>query len=195
MKRIAYIHGLNSSPGSFSYIVPKLTAHEPHLISYKSYQRLSESLVEVYEALPKGQPLTLVGHSLGGVIATLIAAEHPELVEKLVVMSSPFKGSFAAHALRWLPGGFPVFRDVVPSGQHILKCQELNLDIPTLSIITTGGSMPTVPEPNDSVITIASQNGLCFGKKVEINATHFEVLLNPETVRIIDDFIFGENDA
>lgn len=194
MKHIAYIHGLNSSPTSFNYISAELPKHEAHLISYKSHQSLSASIIEVLQKLPKDQKLTLVAHSLGGVIAAIIAADFPDHVEKLVAISSPFKGSKAASTLRWIPGSMRVFNDIVPQAPLIRRCRELELDVPTLSIITTGGHLQTSPEPNDSVVSVASQRGLRFGEKVELHATHFEVLLSDKAVDILKDFIFGEDD-
>jgi pimeloyl-ACP methyl ester carboxylesterase len=36
-----------------------------------------------------GEPAALVGHSLGGVVATMIAADHPELVSTIVAVDPP----------------------------------------------------------------------------------------------------------
>lgn len=36
-----------------------------------------------------GQPVVLVGHSLGGVLAMLLTARSPELVERLILLSPP----------------------------------------------------------------------------------------------------------
>lgn len=193
MKHIAYIHGLNSSPLSFSYISERLPEHKPYLIRYKSYQRLGDSIAEVLSQLPQDEKLTLVGHSLGGVISVLIAANCPERIEKLVAISSPFKGSRAACTLRWIPGSMQIFDDLVPRGHFISQCRSLTLEIPTLSLITTGGHLQTSPEANDGVVAVESQKGLCFGKKIEINANHFEVLLSDRTVGILEDFIFGDH--
>lgn len=193
MKHIAYIHGLNSSSTSFSYIISQLPEHTAHCINYKSHQSLHTSIAEVISQLPAGETLTLVAHSLGGVIATLVAAEFPDLVNRLIVISTPFKGSRAAITLRWLPGSSKVFNDIIPTAPLIIKCRQLKLDIPTLSIVSTGGHLQTSPAPNDGVVTISSQHGLTFGEHVEINATHFEVLLSDKTVNVIHDFIFGDD--
>ena len=192
MKHIAYIHGLNSSPLSFKYLSQQLPEHTAHLISYKSHQSLGASLIEVLQQLPIDQKLTLVGHSLGGVIAALIASEFPCLVDQLVAISSPFQGSRAASTLRWIPGSMRVFSDIMPHAPLIARCSSLQLDIPTLSIITTGGHLNTSPEPNDSVISLSSQRGLRFGQQIEVNANHFEVLMSDRAVHIIKNFVFGE---
>jgi alpha/beta superfamily hydrolase len=137
--------------------------------------------------------VTLIGHSLGGVIAAIIAADFPDRVEKLVTISAPLNGSRAAMALRWMPGSLPIIHDIVPTSSIINRCAELDLSLPTLSIISTGGHMATSSEPNDSVVSLASQRGLQFGQKVEIDANHFEVLMIKETVDVIRNFLFGDH--
>jgi len=195
MKHIAYIHGLNSSSTSFSYIISKLPEHKAYRIDYNSHQSLETSIAEVISKLPRDQKVTLVAHSLGGIIATLVAAQMPNMVERLILISTPFKGSHAASTLRWIPGCSRVLHDIIPTAPHITRCRELALDIPTLNIISTGGSLQTSPVPNDGVVTISSQRGLCFGERVEINATHFEVLMSDRTVNTIRDFIFSEENV
>lgn len=192
MKHVAYIHGLNSSSTSFSYLISKMPEHQAYRIDYHSHQNLESSISEVLSQLPRDEKLTLVAHSLGGVIATLIAAQMPTMVERLVLISTPFKGSRAAVTLRWIPGASRVLSDIIPSAPHILRCRELKLDIPALSIISTGGSLQTSPVPNDGVVTVASQYGLSFGDHMEINATHFEILLSDKTANVVRDFVFGE---
>lgn len=191
MKHVAYIHGLNSSQMSFKYILEKLPEHHPHLIGYASHQPLKDSIEDVLKQLPKKHTLSLVGHSLGGVIATLIAADYPEKIEKLITISSPLQGSRAAETLRWIPGSLSVLNDIVPRGPLITRVCGLKLKVPTVSIISVGGHLATSPEPNDSVVAVSSQRALQFGKKIEINANHFEVLLHDRTAKIINDFLFA----
>ena len=77
MKTIAYVHGLNSSHRSFAYLTQNLPEHNIIKINYNSHQSLAESLLEVRKQLPKG-PLTVVGHSLGGLIATILVSDDPD---------------------------------------------------------------------------------------------------------------------
>jgi alpha/beta superfamily hydrolase len=199
MKHIAYLHGLNSTHASFSYIVQQLPAHHHHFIDYTSQQNLDASIeecaVKLFASLPRNASVTLIGHSLGGVIAAIIAADFPHRIENLITISAPLNGSRAAIALRWIPGISPVLHDITPSGVIINRCGDLDLSMPTLSIISTGGHTATfdaAQEQNDSVVALASQKGLRFGKKVEIDANHFEVLLSHQTATEIRSFIFGE---
>ena len=44
-----------------------------------------------------GRKVTLVGHSLGGLLVKSVSQEHPEMVESVVTMGSPFKEIVRAH--------------------------------------------------------------------------------------------------
>jgi pimeloyl-ACP methyl ester carboxylesterase len=46
-----------------------------------------------------GEPAWLVGHSLGGILSTMCAARHPELVQGVVLLDSPVIGGWKAKAL------------------------------------------------------------------------------------------------
>ncbi|HWK35844.1 esterase/lipase family protein [Sphingomonas sp.] len=55
-----------------------------------------------------GQPVTLIGISLGGIMARLIAHRRPDLVREVITVSSPFAGPPRAtnvwRAFEWLTG-------------------------------------------------------------------------------------------
>jgi len=191
MKNIVWIHGLNSSACSFNYLRAMLPNHNITAITYKSHQPLLESIAQVKKQLPKGR-ICLVGHSLGGLIAVLLAAEYEGRVDKLVTLSAPFAGSKAANFFRWLPGHPAVLKDIVPLAENILAISRLKLETPTLSIISVRGELVPISEPNDGVVSVASQKALKFGKKVEVNTSHFEILLANETVQLVQDFLFDE---
>jgi pimeloyl-ACP methyl ester carboxylesterase len=59
---------------------------------------IEDGMVEKLQQLhaSSGRKASLVGWSLGGVYARLLAARHPELVRSVVTLGSPFKGSARA---------------------------------------------------------------------------------------------------
>ena len=189
--QLCFIHGFNSSPHSFNYLRSQLPEHDATLVTYASHQPLRDSMQEVRTKLPKGR-FSLVGHSLGGVLAVLMAAEAVDRVDHVVAISAPFGGSRAASTLRWLPGHPKVMEDITPNAGKIELISQLKLQVPTLSIISTGGTLAVVGDANDSVVTVASQKALKFGRKVEVKANHFEVLLHDKTVKQISSFLFDE---
>lgn len=185
---IVYTHGFNSSPRSFNYLLSQLPEHEYTLVTYDSHQGLAKSIAEISKQLPD-EPFAFVGHSLGGVVNSLIA-EHAQHATHLITISSPLGGSKAAATLRWIPGYPALMHDITPSSAFIKAIAELKLKMPTISIISTGGNLPTSSEPNDSVVTVASQKALKFGRKHEVKANHFEVLLHDDTVKHIHNHLF-----
>lgn len=194
MITIAYIHGFNSSPRSFGYLRAFLPEHDVVLISYNSHQPIRDSMLEVRKQLPKGR-FFIVGHSLGGLLTVLMAAEHVDRVDGAVTISAPLGGSKSASMLRWIPGHPKIIHDLTPTSEKIELISQLKLQIPVLSIISTGGGLATTNEPNDSIVTVASQRALKFGKKIEVKANHFEVLMHEKTVKHIQDFVFQEETA
>lgn len=70
----------------------------------------AERLIERIAALAKdrGQPVALIGISLGGIMARYIARCRPDLVRQVITVSSPFAGSPRAtnvwRAFEWLTG-------------------------------------------------------------------------------------------
>ena len=162
-------------------------------INYTSHQPLEKSVAQVSRLLPKNEPLILVGHSLGGIIATTIALNETHDVRKLVTLSTPFGGSKFAYWARWLISGLPVLEDLTPQSPTIVRFAENKVPCPMLSVITTGGALPWSTEPNDTIVTVASQNALKYGKKVEVKANHFEVLLHERATEVVKKFIQMEN--
>ena len=55
------------------------------------FAKVEKRLVSLHGAT--GEPITLVGWSLGGVMARELAKKHPDKVAKVVTMGSPFSGS------------------------------------------------------------------------------------------------------
>jgi hypothetical protein len=54
------------------------------------------------------------------------------------------------------------------------------------NIVTTSGSNPLIPLPNDGVVTLDSMKHLPDQMELVMSeSTHYEVVLSPETVNII----------
>lgn len=64
----------------------------PHLV-----QHLADFATEQVERL--GEPVFLVGHSLGGFLSVMAAARHPHLVRGVLLIDSPLIGGWKANAL------------------------------------------------------------------------------------------------
>ena len=102
MSRFIYLHGFASSPGSkkaqfFRQRFAELgIGLEIPALDGGNFEGLTiTGQLEVIERAARGEPVSLFGSSMGGYLAALYAAGHPE-VEKLVLMAPAF--SFPA---RW----------------------------------------------------------------------------------------------
>ncbi len=62
--------------------------------------RLLERLQAAYEQA--GEPLSVVGWSLGGVYARFLALERPDWVHHVLTIGSPFHGEAGGHDFRWI---------------------------------------------------------------------------------------------
>jgi pimeloyl-ACP methyl ester carboxylesterase len=164
---------------------------KPVLIDYDSRQRLEKSIADVVRYIPKAEPVTLVGHSLGGLIATLIATRNLANVQRLITVSAPLAGSRVAAYARWVTS-IPCLSDIVPNSPVIREVASSRLTIPMLSIISTGGSLPG--EPNDSVVAVSSQRGLRNARQLEIKANHFEIMMHEQMHDAVRRFLYEDED-
>ena len=111
---VYYGFGVAQGDGSPTIVVPgflgsDLYLYELHFwlsrIGYKSYlsnigwnadclDTLSEKLISTIKKAHKetGKKVNLIGHSLGGVLSRSAAVQHPELVESVITLASPFRG-------------------------------------------------------------------------------------------------------
>jgi pimeloyl-ACP methyl ester carboxylesterase len=108
------LHGLGGSgrywqrlaqPDCFTLIAPDLggfgQSSKPNLTFDRDFHLAS--LDRLIDNVAPAKPVSLVGHSLGGVLAALWAARHPERLSSLALIATPFPG---VHSLpppvRWV---------------------------------------------------------------------------------------------
>jgi uncharacterized protein len=110
--RIIYLHGFASGPGSkkAAFFRERMPALEVPDLAAGDFEHLTiTSQLEVIEDLAAGDPVSLIGSSLGGYLAALYAARHPETV-KLVLMAPAFgfarRWAQAPEAAGWRKAGF-----------------------------------------------------------------------------------------
>ncbi len=111
---VYYGFGVEKGDGSPVIVVPGFLGSDIYLyelyfwlsrIGYKSYlsnigwnadclNTLSDKLIVTIKKAHKetGKKVHLVGHSLGGILSRSAAIRHPELVESVITLASPFRG-------------------------------------------------------------------------------------------------------
>jgi pimeloyl-ACP methyl ester carboxylesterase len=92
-----FLHGLAGSGAEWDALQERIPAEAPDL---RPYGTRDEYVADVVELIA-GRRVTLIGQSLGGHTGMLVAAHHPELVERLVVIeASPERDPDAPERIR-----------------------------------------------------------------------------------------------
>ncbi len=186
-----YIHGANSTSRSFAWMKERMPEHEMIDVEYDHTCSLGDTLDHLRTAAQRiGRHFSIISHSIGGVLAIGVANTHPDLVDRVVTMATPFRGCRAATLLRWV-APCPLFDDIHPYSPFIREQRLSSPRIPVLSIVTTAGGTTVMSEPNDGVVTLKSQTELVGPIYRSVAVNHFEVLLDEEAAMLTRDFIFG----
>ena len=86
----------------------------------------------------------------------------------------------------------PVFADINPLGITIRSVRRDEITVPIRSVVTTSEGSPLMHEPNDGVVTVASQTCLEGPDYHRVDFNHFEVLLADPVIDLAHDFLFAE---
>lgn len=188
---IVYIHGLNCTSRIFNYIHDRLPEHDAILINYESTGRVEDSYNSIIAKIPKDVPITIISHSLGGILGHLIATRDNQInVKKLITMSTPFGGSALAGLLKWIYPHYQILKDITPSCAIMREVNELSARCEFLSFVTTKNGTPYISGDNDGVVTIKSQKSCFPTQRVMVDSNHFEVVQDKNVFRTIKNFIF-----
>ena len=157
---LIYLHGFASSPASHKAQFFRARLAEagvalaiPELAPDFTHMTMS-SMLAIVEAGLAGDDVVLLGSSLGGYLATLVAARHPERVRGLVLFAPAFgfarrwEERIGAQALaRWRARGTaPCF--------HYGLGRELPLDI---ALLDDAGTYPEEPDPPAPALVFAGR--------------------------------------
>ncbi|MEO8049999.1 MAG: YqiA/YcfP family alpha/beta fold hydrolase [Acidobacteriota bacterium] len=104
--RVVYLHGFASSPQStkarffgdhfaeagVAFDAPQLDEGQFHNLTITGQMLVvGKAVATQAEKLTPGEPLVLMGSSLGGYLAALYAARHPRYVDRLVLLAPAFR--------------------------------------------------------------------------------------------------------
>lgn len=144
-----------------------------------------DSQTEVLEALLRervGEPVHLVGHSMGGMVGLQIAARFPELVRSLTLVSVPVDGPQAVARVLQIVG-LPIIRD---STFRLLRSRGITRLLSNFFVYDT-------PVP-DQMLEDAQKvsHAAVFGSAQAILSTNLEPIL--KKVRAPTLVLFGDKD-
>ena len=130
-----------------------------------------------------GGPVDVIGVSTGGSIAQHFAADHPELVSRLVLHSSAYalsneakrlqmRGAHLAKQRRWVKAFAVMLRPLLPDQGLLKYLSGLIVWLPSLLL----GLLAAPKDPSDLVITIEAEDKHDFKDRLgEISAPTFVV--------------------
>jgi len=99
---IAVIHGGPGGTGEVAPVAEELSITHGVLEPLQTKLTITGQLKELKDVIPKfgTPPLTLIGYSWGAWLSFIFAAQNPELVKKLILVSSgPFEASYATQIM------------------------------------------------------------------------------------------------
>lgn len=125
-----------------------------------------------------GEPVTLIGVSLGGILARFAAHREPALVREVITVSSPFAGDPRAtnvwRAFEWLSG------EKIDSPNVMARREEVAAPLPVPATAIWSAS--------DGLVNGA----ICHDehtRSIEIDSSHMGVQMNPLTLRAIAEVL------
>jgi pimeloyl-ACP methyl ester carboxylesterase len=182
---LVYIHGASATSESFNYIRSKLGAGID--INYDSRNGFENNLKSMQDQLADVKDMAFVAHSLGGVYSLHIANAMPEQVKGAVTLSTPYGGAEVAEFAKFFLPFSRLMRDIGPSSWAMKQAKQIKIQHPWTNIVTIKGQSPFIIEPNDGVVSIASQKHHEDMELLEVDYNHYEVVLSDQVVVLIKE--------
>ena len=182
---LVYIHGASATSESFNYIRSKLGSGID--INYDSRNGFENNLKEMQAQLADAKDIAFIAHSLGGVYSLHLANAIPDQVIGAVTLSTPYGGAEVAEVAKFFLPFSRLMRDIGPSSWAMKQADKIKIQHPWTNIVTVKGQSPFITEPNDGVVTIASQKHHEDMELVEVDYNHYEVVLSDQIVEIIKE--------
>lgn len=182
---LVYIHGASATSESFNYIRDKLGNGID--INYDSRNGFENNLADIVEQLKDVKDMAFIAHSLGGIYSLHLANAMPEQVLGAVTLSTPYGGAEVAEYAKYFLPFSRLMRDIGPSSWVMRQADKIKIQHPWTNIVTVKGQSPFLHEPNDGVVTIASQRHHVDMELVEVDYNHYEVVLSDLVVKLIQE--------
>ena len=183
--KIVYIHGANATSESFNYIRNKLGSGID--VNYDSRNGFENNLKDMQDSLDGQTDLVFVAHSLGGIYSLHLANSMPSAVKGAITLSTPYGGAAVADYAKYFLPFSRLMRDIGPSSWAMRQADKIKIQHPWTNIVTVKGQSPFMHEPNDGVVTIASQRHHADMELIEVDFNHYEVVLSDLVIGLIQE--------
>ena len=182
---LVYIHGASATSESFNYI--RKNIGEGIDINYDSRNGFENNLNDMIKTLAGVKDIAFIAHSLGGIYSLHLANAIPNQVKGAVTLSTPYGGAEVAEFAKFFLPFSRLMRDIGPSSWVMRQADKIKIQHPWTNVVTIKGQSPFITEPNDGVVTIASQKHHKDMELVEVDYNHYEVVLSDQIVDIIKE--------
>jgi pimeloyl-ACP methyl ester carboxylesterase len=183
--QLVYIHGASATSESFNYI--RKNIGEGIDINYDSRNGFENNLNDMMKTLEGVKNIAFIAHSLGGIYSLHLANAIPKQVLGAVTLSTPYGGAEVAEFAKFFLPFSRLMRDIGPSSWVMRQSDKIKIQHPWTNVVTVKGQSPFITEPNDGVVTIASQKHHEDMELVEVDYNHYEVVLSDQIVEIIKE--------
>jgi pimeloyl-ACP methyl ester carboxylesterase len=180
---LVYIHGASATSESFNFIRTKIGAGID--VNYDSRNGFENNLKDIQQQLEGIENIFFIAHSLGGVYSLHLANAIPDQVLGAVTLSTPYGGAEVAEFAKFFLPFSRLMRDIGPSSWAMKQANKIKIQHPWTNIVTVKGQSSFIHEPNDGVVTIASQKHHADMELIEVDYNHYEVVLSEQVVKLI----------
>lgn len=184
--KLVYIHGASATSESFNYIRQQLGGNDM-VVNYDSRNGFENNLKEIQTQLGKTKDVFFIAHSLGGIYSIHLANAIPKQVLGAVTLSTPYGGAECADVVKYFLPFSRLMRDIGPSSWAMKQADKIKIQHPWTNVVTVKGQSPFMHEPNDGVVSIASQKHHADMELLEVDYNHYEVVLSEQVVGIIKE--------
>lgn len=186
---VVYIHGASATGDSFNYIRDQLNYPNETIIEYNSQNGFDQNLSDMKSVIDTLSDVVFVCHSLGGIYALHLADAFPEQILGAVTLSTPYGGAESADYAKYFLPFSKLLRDIGPNSRPMKTAGQIKIQHPWLNVVTTRGDSPWIMQPNDGVVTVSSMRHRKEMQFTELYINHYEVVMSPKTIGIINHFV------
>ncbi len=182
---LVYIHGASATSESFNYIRSKIG--DGISVNYDSRNGFENNLAAIKEQIGQTKDVFFIAHSLGGIYSLHLANAIPKQVLGAVTLSTPYGGAEVAEFAQFFLPFSRLMRDIGPSSWAMKEARKIKIQHPWTNVVTVKGQSPFIIEPNDGVVTIASQRHHADMELLEVDCNHYEVVLSDQVVGLVKE--------